>query len=140
MLLSLIPREQEQIEERLFALRDAARKHRCQIIQLPTVAARLKEDLTNLEDGAGHLDALQKAAKETRSAYFAKAEELSARAAQDRGRARSACDGRTAAAEAGSAPALRRMLNPATPSQALPVSTGLSSRLRQIPAPRPAPS
>ncbi len=71
------PREQEQIEERLFALRDAARKHRCQIIQLPAIAARLREDLANLEDGAGHLEALRKAAKETRAAYFSKAEELS---------------------------------------------------------------
>lgn len=73
------PREQEQIEERLFALRDAARKHRCQIPQLPSVAARLKEDLANLEDGAGHLAALEKVARETKAAYFEKAEALSAR-------------------------------------------------------------
>ncbi|MEM7426350.1 MAG: DNA repair protein RecN [Pseudomonadota bacterium] len=70
--------EQEQIEERLFALRDAARKHRCQIAQLPQVADRLRQDLANLEDGQGHLEALQEAAKQTRSAYFAEAEKLSA--------------------------------------------------------------
>lgn len=70
-------KEQEQIEERLFALRGAARKHRCQIAQLPAVAERLRTDLTNLEDGQGYLNALTKEAGKTRDAFFVAAEKLS---------------------------------------------------------------
>ncbi|MEM8687047.1 MAG: DNA repair protein RecN [Pseudomonadota bacterium] len=71
-------REQAEIEERLFALRDLARKHRCQIAQLPGVADRLRQDLTNLQDGQGHLDELQAKSAKARQGYFDKAEALSA--------------------------------------------------------------
>ncbi len=70
-------REQTEIEERLFALRDMARKHRCQIEQLPDVASRLTTDLSNLQDGQGHLDELRAKAEASRAAYFADAEALS---------------------------------------------------------------
>lgn len=69
--------EQSDIEERLFALRDMARKHRCQVEQLPNVAERLNTDLANLQDGQGHLDALRAKAEASRKAYFKKAEDLS---------------------------------------------------------------
>lgn len=70
-------REQAEIEERLFALRDMARKHRCQIEQLPDVSHRLVTDLANLQDGQGHLDELRRKAEASRAAYFADAEKLS---------------------------------------------------------------
>ncbi|NNF77118.1 MAG: DNA repair protein RecN [Rhizobiales bacterium] len=69
--------EQSEIEERLFALRDMARKHRCQVEQLPDVAERLITDLANLKDGQGHLDELRRKAEASRAAYFADAEDLS---------------------------------------------------------------
>lgn len=70
-------REQSEIEERLFALREMARKHRCQLEQLPDVAERLTTDLANLQDGQGHLDALRAKVTASRSAYFDEAEKLS---------------------------------------------------------------
>lgn len=70
-------REQSEIEERLFALREMARKHRCQVEQLPDVAERLVTDLANLQDGQGHLDELRRKAEASRAAYFADAEALS---------------------------------------------------------------
>ena len=70
-------REQSEIEERLFALREMARKHRCQVEQLPDVAERLVTDLANLQDGQGHLAELRRKADASRAAYFADAEELS---------------------------------------------------------------
>ncbi len=70
-------REQSEIEERLFALREMARKHRCQLEQLPDVAERLQTDLTNLQDGQGHLDELRRKAEASRTAYFEHAEKLS---------------------------------------------------------------
>ena len=69
-------REQSEIEERLFALREMARKHRCQVEQLPDVAERLVTDLANLQDGQGHLAELRRKAEASRAAYFADAEEL----------------------------------------------------------------
>lgn len=71
-------REQAEIEERLFALRDMARKHRCQVEQLPDVAERLITDLANLQDGQGHLDELRRKAEAAKLAYFDEAERLSA--------------------------------------------------------------
>ncbi len=71
-------REQAEIEERLFALRDMARKHRCQVEQLPDVAERLITDLSNLQEGQGHLDELRRKAEASKRVYFVEAEQLSA--------------------------------------------------------------
>jgi DNA repair protein RecN (Recombination protein N) len=71
------PREQERIEERLFALRAASRKHNVPVDGLAALAGRFAADLAALDAGEGHLAALENAAAEARSAYEAKARALS---------------------------------------------------------------
>ncbi|OUJ04863.1 DNA repair protein RecN, partial [Acetobacter malorum] len=63
------PRLLEEIEERLFALRAAARKHDVTVDDLPTFLADLSARLTALETGATQLDALEQAVKEARAQY-----------------------------------------------------------------------
>jgi DNA repair protein RecN (Recombination protein N) len=71
------PRELEQAEERLFALRAAARKHNVLVSDLPAVAARMAADLAALESGEERLAALEQAAAEARTRYDEKAGLLS---------------------------------------------------------------
>jgi DNA repair protein RecN (Recombination protein N) len=71
------PREQEQIEERLFALRAASRKHNVPVDGLAALAARYTADLAALDAGEGHLKALEAAAEEGRKNYHALADALS---------------------------------------------------------------
>ncbi|MBS9479114.1 DNA repair protein RecN [Ancylobacter radicis] len=73
------PHELERIEERLFALRAAARKFSCIADDLPAVAARFADQLDALDHGAQRLDALEKTATQAEAAYRASARELSAR-------------------------------------------------------------
>ncbi|UJQ94614.1 DNA repair protein RecN [Mariluticola halotolerans] len=72
------PAELEQTEERLFALRAAARKHQVTCDQLPEVLARYMADLQDLQSGEDNLKALEDAAAKARDAYIAAAEKLSA--------------------------------------------------------------
>ncbi|MBA4789879.1 MAG: DNA repair protein RecN [Rhizobiales bacterium] len=72
------PRELERIEERLFALRAAARKYGVAIDDLPARAARFTADLQALDRGATRLAALDRAAEEAGRAYRAAADHLSA--------------------------------------------------------------
>jgi DNA repair protein RecN (Recombination protein N) len=53
------PRELEQVEERLFGLRAAARKHQIECDELPNVLARYQADIEALESGAETLAALE---------------------------------------------------------------------------------
>jgi DNA repair protein RecN (Recombination protein N) len=71
------PREQEQIEERLFALRAASRKHNVPVDGLAALAARFMADLAALDAGEGHLKALEEAAAEGQKIYQKAAESLS---------------------------------------------------------------
>ena len=73
------PRELERTEERLFALRAAARKHSVTVADLPALAERMAADLAALESGEERLAALEKAALAARSAYDAAAANLSKR-------------------------------------------------------------
>jgi DNA repair protein RecN (Recombination protein N) len=72
------PREQEQIEERLFALRAASRKYNTPVDALAALAERFSSDLTALDAGEGHLAALEKAARAARDTYHKEARALSA--------------------------------------------------------------
>lgn len=72
------PRLLEEIEERLFALRAAARKHDVTVDDLSTFLANLSARLTALETGATQLDALEQAVKEARAQYEEAATRLSA--------------------------------------------------------------
>jgi DNA repair protein RecN (Recombination protein N) len=71
------PAELERIEERLFALRAAARKHNVAVSALPGVLDRMSADLTALESGEERLGQLEKAAVAARSAYDEQAASLS---------------------------------------------------------------
>ena len=72
------PRDLERTEERLFALRAAARKHDCPCDALPALHARMAADLSALDHGEERLAALEAAVATTEAAYFAAAETLSA--------------------------------------------------------------
>jgi DNA repair protein RecN (Recombination protein N) len=63
------PRELERIEERLFALRAAARKYNVPVDGLNALAARHAADLALIDAGAKKLAALEKAAAEAAERY-----------------------------------------------------------------------
>jgi DNA repair protein RecN (Recombination protein N) len=65
------PRLLEQAEERLFALRAAARKHAVPVVELPALLDRLCERLAALNSGEAEIAALEQAAKEGRTRYVA---------------------------------------------------------------------
>jgi DNA repair protein RecN (Recombination protein N) len=63
------PRRLEQAEERLFALRAAARKHAVAAAELPALLDSLCTRLAALETGAAEVAALEQAVREKREAY-----------------------------------------------------------------------
>ncbi|WP_137390759.1 DNA repair protein RecN [Rhodoligotrophos defluvii] len=71
------PRELERIEERLFALRGAARKYKMAADELPALLERFENDLANLQAGEGKLGELEVAAAAARARYFELAQGLS---------------------------------------------------------------
>ena len=71
------PRELERIEERLFALRAAARKYNVPADGLAALAERYVGDLAVLEAGAEQLASLEKTTDETQARYRAAAKVLS---------------------------------------------------------------
>jgi DNA repair protein RecN (Recombination protein N) len=72
------PRELERIEERLFALRAAARKYNVPVDELNALAARHAADLGLIDAGAEQVAALEKAASEASARYQKAALALSA--------------------------------------------------------------
>lgn len=73
------PRELEKSEERLFALRAAARKYKCSVDTLAEVRSRITRDLEALGDGGRELAALEAAFARARAAFDEAAEALSLR-------------------------------------------------------------
>jgi DNA repair protein RecN (Recombination protein N) len=71
------PRRLEATEERLFALRAAARKHSVPVAELPALLAALQSRLAALETGAAEIDSLERATAEARAAYVAACARLS---------------------------------------------------------------
>ncbi|WP_424811550.1 DNA repair protein RecN [Roseococcus sp. YIM B11640] len=67
------PRRLEVLEDRLFGLRSAARKHGIAVVELPQHLADLRERLAALDAGTGRVMALQAARQEAREAYLAAA-------------------------------------------------------------------
>ena len=80
------PGDLERAEERLFALRAAARKHKVKVDDLPATLERMTGDLQSLVDGGGMLRRLEAEEDRARSAYGEVAARLSAarRAAAER--------------------------------------------------------
>ena len=72
------PRRLEQLEERLFALRAAARKHAVPVVELPGLLLRLKERLGALDAGTGRVAKLEAEAESARNAFIAAASDLTA--------------------------------------------------------------
>lgn len=66
-----------RVEERLFALRELARKHRVDVDSLPALRQRMADRLALISDRADTLVRLETQAREARDAYLAKAESLS---------------------------------------------------------------
>ncbi len=73
------PKRLEQAEERLFALRAAARKHNLTVDALAELRARMTADLADLDAGEERLSVLERTASETRGHYDAAAAALSAK-------------------------------------------------------------
>lgn len=80
------PRTLEEAEERLFALRAAARKHQTPVAELPALLAGLRDRLAALDAGEERLAGLAQAAETARASYREGARALSAarRAAAER--------------------------------------------------------
>lgn len=71
------PHELERIEERLFALRALARKHKVAVDDLPVLTERLEAELAALDQGEGRLKRLDATAKAAGEAYGKAASKLS---------------------------------------------------------------
>ncbi|AWW74972.1 DNA repair protein RecN [Erythrobacter sp. KY5] len=63
------PQALDAAETRLFELRALARKHRCEVDELPELMREMRVRLDSIESGEAQLDALEAAAKEAREAY-----------------------------------------------------------------------
>ena len=72
------PRELDRIEERLFALRAAARKYNVAVDDLAALRARYAADLAVIDAGAEELKRLEASAREAEEAYRGAAAALSA--------------------------------------------------------------
>jgi DNA repair protein RecN (Recombination protein N) len=72
------PRELEQTEERLFALRAAARKYDVPADELAALRQRFEGDVAAIDAGEEQLSGLEKALKEADQAYLVAARKLSA--------------------------------------------------------------
>ena len=75
--IDLDPRHLEKVEERLFALRAAARKHQVAVDELPLLLDRLGRQLAQLEGGGDGLARLARAEQAARTAYLEQARALS---------------------------------------------------------------
>ncbi|KPP96520.1 DNA repair protein RecN [Erythrobacter sp. HL-111] len=72
------PAALEAAETRLFDLRALARKHRCEVDELPALMEQMRRRLEAIEGGEEQLGALEKAAREARAAYIAAADKAHA--------------------------------------------------------------
>lgn len=70
------PDRLETIDDRLAALRDAARKHRCEIGQLPFLLDRIGQRLASIDDSSGALAEVRRQADEADLAYRSAARTL----------------------------------------------------------------
>ena len=71
------PERLQEIDDRLAALRDAARKHRCEVSQLPLLLDRVTQRLSSIDDSSGALAESRKLADEAGMAYSSAARALS---------------------------------------------------------------
>lgn len=74
---NLDPERLQQVEERLSAIYDLARKHRIRAEELPDFSTRLARELEQLEGGDARLDQLEQQVAQAEAAYRQLAEQLS---------------------------------------------------------------
>jgi DNA repair protein RecN (Recombination protein N) len=72
------PAELDRIETRLFELRALARKHRCEVDELPAKMREMRASLDAIEAGDAEIDELENAERAVHGAYRARAEALHA--------------------------------------------------------------
>jgi DNA repair protein RecN (Recombination protein N) len=75
--LELDPRELEQVEERLFALRALGRKHQLSVAELPALQQRMTAQLAAIDEGADSLDHFAGITAEARARFVTAAEAVS---------------------------------------------------------------
>ena len=80
------PRQLEQAEERLFALRAAGRKHGVAVVDLPSLLTGLQRRLAALDTGTAEIGVLAEAVTVARASYLAAATGLTAARQQAAGR------------------------------------------------------
>ena len=128
------PAELERIEERLFALRAAARKYNVPVDELAALAAKYQADIALIDAGEDRLKQLETAAHAAEFAYRKAADALSKARAQGGRRARQGGQCRAQAAQARTRAVLDRRSTATPPPPARTASTGSSSGCRPIPA------
>jgi DNA repair protein RecN (Recombination protein N) len=74
--LELDPARLQWLEERMGALHDLARKHRCEPEQLPALATRLHTELADIEQADDRLKSLAEECRKSRENYLGKARQL----------------------------------------------------------------
>lgn len=67
----------DQIEERLFALRGAARKHKVTVDELPELLRKIEQSLAGLESQEEQVAACEAQVKQTKMAYISQAKKVS---------------------------------------------------------------
>jgi len=72
------PAELDRIETRLFDLRALARKHRCEVDELPAKMREMRAELDAIEAGDAEIGALEEAERAAHQVYRARAEALHA--------------------------------------------------------------
>jgi DNA repair protein RecN (Recombination protein N) len=77
--LDVAPGEIERVDERLFALKAMARKHRVDTAQLPRLAEEMSNRLASIESGGRDLEKLAQAVSKARDAYADAARQLTDR-------------------------------------------------------------
>jgi len=87
------PQQLEQVEERLFALRAAARKYQVPVVGLPPLLAGFRERLANLDAGGQRVALGERATAAARAAYLEAARTLSAARRDAAGRLEAAIGG-----------------------------------------------
>jgi DNA repair protein RecN (Recombination protein N) len=90
------PAALDAAETRLFELRAIARKHRCEVDELPEKMRRMRTALDAIEGGEAELDALEDAARRTRERYETQARGLHALRVEAAGRLDAAVAGELA--------------------------------------------
>ncbi len=74
--LELDPARLQWLEERMGAMHELARKHRCEPEQLPALAARLATELADVEQADDRLKSLGEECRQLRERYLEKAQQL----------------------------------------------------------------